>query len=208
MRYFLGFLLVFPGMAVASTPSPAWLALFQAGAPQGATIRLLTPVPDNCPRPLLQARQGTLQRPVVKLACGQATVYLRAAISWPVTVWQARTALPAGHVIQTVDLLAGHLPVENTPPDALTTAPVGKVLRIGLAPGQVLRQGVTASPQLIQAGAEVTLLWTGGGMQASMPGTALSNGQAGAWINARNSSSGKIVRGRVVSPETIQVGTD
>lgn len=205
MRKLSGVLLFLPLLAHAAGSQHDWAPYFLEGAPAGASVKLLTPAPV-CPKPVVAGRQGPPQRPVLKIDCGGRISYLRAAVTWPVDVWQARHAMPAGHLLQADDVQRTRIPASEAPPDALVDAPAGESLRVGVAAGQLLRQGLTRKTQVVQAGAPVVMVWESAGLRLSMPGTAMGSAALGDWVNVKNTKTGRVLRGQVLSADTLRMG--
>lgn len=96
---------------------------------------------------------------------------------------QGQTIGPGDTVLQEADL--GQLPqaVVTEPKQAL-----GRVLALGVPPGQPLRLDLLRAPQVIRQGQTVTLLAQGPGFQVSAEGRAVTNAAEGQIVQVRTAS--------------------
>jgi flagella basal body P-ring formation protein FlgA len=60
-------------------------------------------------------------------------------------------------------------------------------------------------PTVMRRGHAVVLVYENGGIRVEAPGTAEENGRAGALIQVKNPSSGKLLRGRVLDGRTVRI---
>jgi flagella basal body P-ring formation protein FlgA len=60
-------------------------------------------------------------------------------------------------------------------------------------------------PDIIKAGAPVTLISRVNGVEVKIDGVALEAGHAGEVIRVRNTSSRKVLRGRIVDEATVEI---
>jgi flagella basal body P-ring formation protein FlgA len=60
-------------------------------------------------------------------------------------------------------------------------------------------------PTVMRRGHAVVLVYENGGVRVEAPGTAEENGRAGAVIQVKNPSSGKLLRGRVLDGRTVRI---
>lgn len=82
---------------------------------------------------------------------------------------------------------------------------VGLVSRRLLSAGKPLTEALLEPPVVVHRGDTVVLTASGNGLTVKMPGTALSDGQAGQQISVRNSQSDRVVEGKVTGPGQVQV---
>lgn len=82
---------------------------------------------------------------------------------------------------------------------------LGLETRRAIHAGEVLSPGLLTSPRLIRRGQELILFATSGAMTVTMKGEALEDGAEGEVIRVRNLSSSRIVEGRVVGADKVQV---
>jgi flagella basal body P-ring formation protein FlgA len=71
--------------------------------------------------------------------------------------------------------------------------------------GEVLSPGLLSSPRLIHRGQELILFASSGAMTVTMKGEALEDGAEGDVIRVRNLSSNRVVEGRVIGADKVQV---
>ncbi|CVK19999.1 flagellar basal body P-ring formation chaperone FlgA [Sporomusa sphaeroides] len=88
-----------------------------------------------------------------------------------------------------------------TNPDKL----LGLAVKRQLAPGTAITDSMVAKPVLITRGKTVTIVAKIGGIEVSVPGTALQSGSESQFIRVKNTSSNKIIIGQVVDETTVQV---
>ena len=82
---------------------------------------------------------------------------------------------------------------------------VGSISKRSLKPGTTLTPSMVKQPVLIERGQTITLRSSNPVVTVEMAGEALRKGRAGELIKVRNISSGKIVHGRVISSELVQI---
>ena len=82
---------------------------------------------------------------------------------------------------------------------------VGKVLTRPLAIGSPILRTMLKTPDLLKAGAPVTLVSRLNGVEVKMDGVALEAGGAGKIIRVRNTASRKVLRGRIVDECTVEI---
>lgn len=116
--------------------------------------------------------------------------------------------LPAGTVISPdntkttkVQILPGQRPgILTRAEDIMQMA-----LKRSLPAGQPLTLSVLKAPLLIRREQPVTLLIRQPGLELSAPGVALQNGVRGAIIKVKNSSSGRVLIGKVINEQQVSV---
>lgn len=116
--------------------------------------------------------------------------------------------LPAGTVLSPdntkttkVQILPGQRPgILTRAEDIMQMA-----LKRSLPAGQPLTLSVLKAPLLIRREQPVTLLIRQPGLELSAPGVALQNGVRGAIIKVKNSSSGRVLIGKVINEQQVSV---
>lgn len=128
---------------------------------------------------------------------------VRSSISAKVLV--AAVALTAGHELTAADLVLAQRDVTNTA-DALTEpqAVLGMSSRRSIRAGEVLRESWLLPSILVQRGAAVSIVARSGEIEVSVAGEALDAGARDAVIRVRNTSTGKIIRARVLADATVE----
>lgn len=122
-------------------------------------------------------------------------------------VLTARHALPRGQLVTAGDVnvvardVSGMRRGYYTDPKGLQ----GLRLKQPLLAGQVITPAMLAADQIVRRGQTVTLIATGGGVNISMTGKALTDGALGQRIRVENLNSGRVVEGIVRSPEHVEV---
>ncbi|MEX6504968.1 flagellar basal body P-ring formation chaperone FlgA [Jiella sp. M17.18] len=81
----------------------------------------------------------------------------------------------------------------------------GMVAKRTLLPGEAIRLTDLKQPDLVRAGARVTLRYSEGGLVITTVGTALRSAQEGETVRVRNDDSGIIVSGVVDPDGTVKV---
>ena len=84
---------------------------------------------------------------------------------------------------------------------------VGREAARGLAAGRAIRAADLRAARLVRKDETVTLLFRRGGLQLVTTGTALEPGTQGQAVRVVNPSSNRPLRGIVVGPRTVQLGT-
>ena len=82
---------------------------------------------------------------------------------------------------------------------------VGKTLSRPLAIGTPILRSMLKTPDLLKAGAPVTLISRLNGVEVKMDGIALEAGGAGKIIRVRNNASRKVLRGRIIDEFTVEI---
>mgnify|MGYP000022345511 CR=1 FL=1 len=162
------------------------------------------------PRASLPSGRLFGSRVSVRLACAGPVpwmIYLPAQVHVFRRVLVATRALGRGDLVgrhavrwQRYDVsLLGYGYIEHIPDIA------GRRLLRPISPGTVLSPGMFAIRLLVHRGDHVSILTEVGRVHVRAHGTALGNGAAGARVKVRNSNSGRIIQGLVVSTDTVQV---
>ena len=81
----------------------------------------------------------------------------------------------------------------------------GKVLSRSLSVGAPLLRPFLKTPDILKAGAPVTLVSRVNGVEVKIDGVALEAGSAGKLIRVRNTASKKVLRGRIVDEVTVEI---
>ena len=82
---------------------------------------------------------------------------------------------------------------------------VGKMARLTLLPGHAIPFSGVSNRKLVSNGAEVKLIYSGGGLLIVTTGAALQDGSIGDIVKVRNSDSGVTVSGAVQPDGTVSV---
>jgi len=107
---------------------------------------------------------------------------------------------PEHLAVQRRELGANDGPVVTDP-----AAVVGKRLRRAMPAGAMLEADDVGGEDALKRGDPVTLVSRAGGMEVRMGGRAMGVGKVGSTISVENTTSRRIIRGRVVGPGLVEV---
>lgn len=113
--------------------------------------------------------------------------------------------LPLGHTLQERDLAS--LTTETSNMTGLTDPrqAIGKVLRYGIASGQVLREDMLRPPFSVTQGQIIQLIARGSGFSINNAGAALNNASAGQTVQVRVGSN-RVVGGIALASGMVEIG--
>jgi len=167
------------------------------------------PAPSCSVAPAIEAvdtRQPARMRFVARCPDGSGWRHdfiVRARVSAMVAV--ASAPLSANTVLGETDVALERRDITNIPdPVGVLANVVGQSSRRSLRAGDVLRAGSLAAPVVVKRGDGVAMVARQDGVEVSMAGEALDAGARGAVVRIRNSTSGQVVRMRVVGAGTVQ----
>jgi len=115
--------------------------------------------------------------------------------------------LSRGAMVAEGDVVEVYRPLRSLPRDIVrrVDAAVGRQLVRPIPAGAVVRAGLLTQVTVVSRGAQVVLVAAQGGLRITTPGIAKEDGGAGEIVRVVNSASGKVVNGRVVDAETVEV---
>lgn len=118
-----------------------------------------------------------------------------------------RRSLERGMLISPGDVQLVRLNLHKQPEDVAENLDLvlGRRVLHRLQAGESIRKRQIEIPPMIKKGKRVSMAISRGPLQASATGVAINDGAAGDLITVKNDASGKLVRGKVVSPETVEV---
>jgi flagella basal body P-ring formation protein FlgA len=116
---------------------------------------------------------------------------------------QSAAPLAARDIPRGVELTAADI-VPDSAGAAIHAARIGWVTRRVMRTGETLDEPSVAPPQLVHAGANVTVRAETGGVVVTRPGTALMSGSLGERVRVRVDSQ-HIVTGIVAAPATVRL---
>lgn len=126
----------------------------------------------------------------------------------------AATDVPANRALSEDDLTQERRKLSDMA-DAVSTlkAVVGQSSTRALRTGQVVLPNFLALPILVKRGDSVTIRARSGAVEVNVAGEALESGRRGDILRVRNSSTGKVIRARVlnsgvVEPESMTVSSE
>lgn len=119
----------------------------------------------------------------------------------------ARHSIQRGSVVSERDLMRARLNIAAIPPDSSTdeAAIIGYEATQTIQQGDVFRNATLNIPAMIENGEKVTMVYKLKGLSATATGIAMQAGAAGDSIRIRNTSSKKILVGKVVEPGLVKV---
>ncbi len=146
----------------------------------------------------------------VGVRCGGGkpwSLYLPARVSLFEQVVVAAREIPRGSRLQAADLRLERQDLARLGrgyflhPEEL----MGKQAHRRIAVGRILTPGQVKTPPAVTRGSRVSIVAHVGGIEASMPGTALANGKAGERIRIENLITERELEARVISAGVVRV---
>lgn len=136
-------------------------------------------------------------------------IHLRGRAEPAIDVVVPRRALPAGAVIRGEDLAQTTLPRRRLPEGAVTTEAqlIGRAAVRRLAAGRPIRELDLRGPRLVAKGDPVRVLFQRAGLELILEASALEDGAAGDLVRMINPKGGRELRGSVVGPRAVRIGT-
>ena len=131
------------------------------------------------------------------------SLFVQVNVKISIGMLTANKMLQQGQTVRAEDL--GSLASESLQAGTLTdpAQAIGKIMKYGVAAGQILRQDMLRAPYSIRQGQTVQLLVKGSGFRVSAEGKALHNAAEGETTSART-ASGQIING-VVNHGAIEI---
>jgi len=131
------------------------------------------------------------------------SLFVQVNVKHSVNMLTVNKTLQQGQTVRAEDL--GNLSSESLQTGTLSdpSQAIGKIMKYGVAAGQILRNDMLRAPYSIMIGQSVHLQVRGTGFRVSAEGQALNNAAEGDAISAR-SASGQIVSG-IVKGGTIEI---
>lgn len=166
----------------------------------------------RCSEPLQGwARNVTATSATVDVVCSGTQpwrIYVPVRLQLVVEVVTANVALPRGATIERENITVVKRPAHGLPASTLSrpTDVVGKTLRRGVQPGQIIVAGALDEPVLVARGQTVTLISQLPGIMVKSSGIAVEDGRLGQRVRIRAKSK-QIIEGRVLAADTVSVGT-
>jgi flagella basal body P-ring formation protein FlgA len=132
---------------------------------------------------------------------------VRAVIEREAQVVLATRNLSRGDTVAEGDAVAEYRSLRSLPRDSVRRLDeaVGKQLVRPISAGAVVRAGLLTQVPVVSRGAQVVLVAAQGGLRITTPGIAKEDGGAGEIVRVVNAMSGKVVNGRVIDAETVEV---
>jgi len=132
-----------------------------------------------------------------------AAVFLALCGTAPRALAQDAVPVAAHDIPRGTELTAADVAPDSAPTGA-SASRVGWVTRRVIHAGEPLREPAVVPPQLVHAGADVTVRAESGGVVVTRAGTALTSGSLGEHVRVRIDAQ-HIVTGIVAAPATVKI---
>ena len=125
---------------------------------------------------------------------GGWSIFVPVQIKVSINLLVSTRQLPLGHTLQKGDISSQTMEISQASGLADPEQAIGKVLRYGIAAGQVLRENMLRAPYSVTQGQVVQLVVQGGNFSIRSEGVALNNAGEGQTVQVRT-SSGRVISG-------------
>ena len=125
---------------------------------------------------------------------GGWSIFVPVLIKVSINLLVSTRQLPLGHTLQKGDIASQTMEISQAGGFTDPKQVLGKVLRYGIAAGQVLREDMLRAPYSITQGQVVQLVVQGGNFSIRSEGVALNNAGEGQTVQVRT-SSGRVISG-------------
>ena len=125
---------------------------------------------------------------------GGWSIFIPVLIKVSINLLVSTRQLPLGHTLQKGDIASQTMEISQAGGFTDPKQVLGKVLRYGIAAGQVLREDMLRAPYSITQGQVVQLVVQGGNFSIRSEGVALNNAGEGQTVQVRT-SSGRVISG-------------
>lgn len=132
------------------------------------------------------------------------SIFVPVQIQTRVSLLVSTQSLPAGHVLSESDLHYQTLDITQTGGILDKQNALGKVLRVGISAGQVLKEDMLHAPFSVTQGQTVQLVARGEHFDIRSVGVALNNASAGQIVKIR-SDAGKVVSGLARASGVVEI---
>ncbi|MDO8811344.1 MAG: flagellar basal body P-ring formation chaperone FlgA [Gallionella sp.] len=133
----------------------------------------------------------------IGVRCNEAngwSIFVPVQIKVSLNILVSARSLPLGHTLQKEDIASQAIETSQTGGLTDPKQAVGKVLRYGIAAGQVLREDMLRLPYSVTRGQVVQLAVQGSGFSIRSEGVALSNASEGQTVQIRT-NLGRVISG-------------
>lgn len=133
----------------------------------------------------------------IGVRCNEAngwSIFVPVQIKVSINLLVSARQLPLGHILQKGDIVSQIMETSRISGLTDPERAIGKVLRYGIAAGQVLREDMLRLPYSVTQGQIVQLAVQGGGFSIRSEGVALNNASEGQTVQVRT-SSGRVISG-------------
>lgn len=132
------------------------------------------------------------------------SIFIPVQIQTRVSLLVSARALAAGHVLTDADLSYQTLELTQTGGLLDKQNVVGKVLRLGISAGQMLKEDMLRAPFSVTQGQTVQLVVQSDNFNISSTGVALSNASEGQTVRIRN-NAGRVVSGLARASGVVEI---
>lgn len=135
-------------------------------------------------------------------------LYVPATVNVYSTVYQTAHALPRGHIIRKTDLEPVEYNLARLSYGYFSDSSklIGMQTKRRLSQGRVITPNQIKPPLLIKRGEQVALVSESSLFKVKMSGKAMMDGAYGDRIRVKNSSSRRIIEGKVTQPGVVMIG--
>ncbi|MEM7209401.1 MAG: flagellar basal body P-ring formation chaperone FlgA [Pseudomonadota bacterium] len=135
------------------------------------------------------------------------TVYVGATVDAHADVWVANHALTRGHIVSEHDIIRATRKLSNLRGGYYADKQqlLGLQLKRSVNAGDALSPLYLVKRSLIKRGQVVTIVASVGGIDVQMKGTALTDATRNSLVKVKNSSSGRVVQGRVIDVGKVKI---
>jgi flagella basal body P-ring formation protein FlgA len=170
----------------------------------------VAPEPPACAQPwsveALDARHATRMRFAATCAAATRTrveFIVRGTVTASVVV--TSTEIPSGRVIGAAEVSLERRDVSAVPdPVADLSAIAGMSSRRALHPGQVVQRQWLVAPVIVKRGDAVRIVARTGPVAVDVPGEAMEPGRRDDVVRVRNTTTGRVIRARVIDASTVE----
>lgn len=134
--------------------------------------------------------------------------YITATISRYTNIYVSNGSFSRGHIFREDDLYKSRKDIARLPFGYITNRKdiIGKELKRHIQAGRIVSPSQLRNPVVIKRGEIISLQRKTSDFMISMKGTAMMNGAIGERIRVRNSSSKRIIEGKIVQPGIVHIG--
>jgi flagella basal body P-ring formation protein FlgA len=153
---------------------------------------------------------------------GRVSVGIRCEGKKPWTIYSSATikayeniVIASSSMVRGAEISAGDISIEKREISTLRTGyltdlkqAIGKKLKRSLQKGSAIRHQFLKAALMVKKGSAVTIIAKNSRLTIRMKGKALSNGSKGELISVKNSQSGRIVQGKIIADNLVQISSN
>ncbi|MDH5392170.1 MAG: flagellar basal body P-ring formation chaperone FlgA [Gammaproteobacteria bacterium] len=168
---------------------------------------------SKCNKVTLNLATGSqlLGKTSIRVICKQPkawSLYVTAMISRYDDIYLSNGSFNRGHIIRQNDVYKSRKDLAKLPFGYITNPVdiIGKQFKRHVQPGRIITPSQLSNPVVIKRGDIIALQSKTNGFRVSMKGSAMTDGAIGDRIRVKNSSSKRIVEGRVTRSGVVEIG--